>query len=145
MSICWRNFDESMLVMDKWIRKFPKIFFGVCPNIFEPDTRQRLEQFYNWCPLHRLLIESNAPSVSTRNLPIVHLKIIGSRRTKFYYCRAYCWRYFSHFMSFHRNKIIWNVKNTFNRMPYSNRISFVDCQLFFNGLYLRYFGMLLIE
>jgi len=27
-----------------------------------------------------------------------------------------------------------NVKNNFNRMPYSNRISFVDCQLFFNGL-----------
>jgi len=33
-----------------------------------------------------------------------------------------------------QNNIIWNVKNTFNRMPYSNRISFVDCQLFFNGL-----------
>jgi len=27
--------------------------------------------------------------------------------------------------------MILNVKNTFNhRMPYSNRISFVDCQLF---------------
>jgi len=24
----------------------------------------------------------------------------------------------------------WNVKNTFNRMPNSNSISFVDCQLF---------------
>jgi len=59
----------------------------------------------------------------------VHWKIVGSRRTKCYYCRAYGWRYL-HFVSFNHNELIWNVKNTFNRMPYSNRISFVDRQLF---------------